>query len=341
MAIKEITFKNVKIESKGGEVKGYMNMGGMTFKGYDHGALKESAISNFDLKSDFVNVALEKAQTNDLNYRFTLNTLASDGDMSSYQGPPIDLSGKGVIKNFSISIPYVDLEFKIPASDFSGLIKKGPEKYQAEWAVPSLTIEPMMSANPADPSLAYATRRIWSELGYKVMELNMGGKADIDFSTLVYELEDAYLNIKDGGTFKNNMAITVPDPRKVKIPTSSNLEETLNWLANYKLKNMVIHYEDKSLFERIIKTAAKEMGMEPQMLKITILAQLGMQQRKYKTQPGIQACLTALSDFVAKPGKLTLKVNPSRPAGMNELMMMGSDPEGIIKALNLSLDYQE
>ncbi|KIX13981.1 hypothetical protein [Dethiosulfatarculus sandiegensis] len=341
MAINEITFKNLKIEATGGEVKGGLDLGSISFKGYDQGALKESAIDNFDLKSDYVNVALENAQTNDLNYRFTLNTLANGGDMSSYQGPPIDISGKGIVTNFSISVPYIDLEFQVPSSDFTGLVKKGPENYQGEWTVPSLTIQPMMTANPVDPATAYAVRRIWDNLGYEVMNLKMGGKADINYSTLVYELKDAYLDIKDGGIVKKNLAVTVPDPRKVKMPTSSNLEDTLSWLTHYKLKNLALSYEDKSLFDRIMKTVAKEAGMEPQMLKVTILAQLGMQRRRYQKQPGMVACLDALSDFVAKPGKLILQVNPTRPAGMNEFMMMGSDPEMIIRALNLRLVYEE
>jgi hypothetical protein len=123
-------------------------------------------------------------------------------------------------------------------------------------------------------------------------------------------------------------------------PLATGLEPDLSGLGDLTLVDLDLKLTDKSLVNRLLNLSGLIGAPDPESLRSDIVNQIGALKTDLSSA-GIDAgladeVLSALSDFVAKPGTLSLKLSPKSPLKFGDV----SSPEELTKeSLGLSASH--
>jgi hypothetical protein len=115
-------------------------------------------------------------------------------------------------------------------------------------------------------------------------------------------------------------------------PTAPGGMPDMSGFKNVKLVDLNFVLEDKSLIDRLLKLAPEYGGMQPEALRTDIVNQLkslGADMAQGGVDPAVsKEFSTALSQFVEKPGKLTVQIKPSAPLALDGSAPLTKDALG-------------
>jgi len=204
-----------------------------------------------------------------------------------------------------------------------------------------------LAADAAQGQLGALVGGALGMVGYQSLELYGETDAAFDPKTDTTRFTKYSFGLKDGfdlsltGGFKGvQSAMKALFSAASADPLATGLEPDLSGLGDLTLVDLDLKLTDKSLVNRLLNLSGLIGAPDPESLRSDIVNQIGALKTDLSSA-GIDAgladeVLSALSDFVAKPGTLSLKLSPKSPLKFGDV----SSPEELTKeSLGLSASH--
>ncbi|MEE9375705.1 MAG: hypothetical protein V3V04_05165, partial [Rhizobiaceae bacterium] len=192
-----------------------------------------------------------------------------------------------------------------------------------------------------------------SDLGYGTkFNGHIAMDATWSLSDGVMEITKYDFIIKDVGTFSMPFGIGGYTAAKMKQMQQMNQEmkgkseqeqgiASMKLLADLSLRNFTFSFKDDSLTNRGLKLASTKMGQPPEQLAVMAPMMIGIGMGKFNMPKLTEMVSKAIGKFLAKPGTISVNVNPTEPILFVDLASAGaSDPTALVKLLNLQVSAQ-
>ncbi|HYE01581.1 MAG TPA: hypothetical protein VEH84_19515 [Alphaproteobacteria bacterium] len=162
-------------------------------------------------------------------------------------------------------------------------------------------------------------------LGYETIRLDYEGAARWSPAEKRLTLERMVLDLADAGRLDISGAVD-------GFAFDGTAQETMT------LRDAKLVYADRSLAERLLKMAAAEQGLEPEMLRNVLISQVSLQG---VGEPALQPLAAAVEAFLRKPGTLTVSVAPQAPLSQADMdALKGLPPAEALAKLGLSVVHE-
>lgn len=191
-----------------------------------------------------------------------------------------------------------------------------------------------------DPAVVDAGTVI-SELGIKG-PLLMGLRIDlgIDVKEKELNLRTLYFDVQglaalSIGARLGNISITDAMIGKVQ-DSPREAMSMLMALSGITLSSAQISYTDGSLAQRLMTKAAKEQNVSIERFKSGLVEKLKAVEKESEDE-FVRGLVKPLSDFIAQPGKISIKAAPQKPVPLGTVVGLDST-EAVIKTLGIRIE---
>jgi len=313
----------VNVPEEGVDVSiGRIAYGGST-NGEDR--LGEIAFQNISLSvpKEEVSLKLESATLKGFDYSKLLDSVAKAKDLDNF---------------IPDSIPSLEL------MQIKGLDVKGPDGVSFSIANYELEIGESVGLMPTFMRLGLEhlkmpaalvddrdAQELLAALGIENIDVSYKARMDWDVSAQTLSLSGVNMTLADAGEInidasvggiEQTMFMTEPDPEKM--------------MGKVSLRSAAVSYSDNSLFDKLVKFGAEQMGGSPDDLKGMMKMQSGMMLGQFGESEALTKLSNAIASFVDNPGKLSISINPDEPRLLAELMGLAMmNPAMIADVLNL------
>jgi len=104
------------------------------------------------------------------------------------------------------------------------------------------------------------------------------------------------------------------------------------------LDQVTLRYRDASLANRLLSATAALRGIDPETLRLSLIAMIQSRGAILGDSPAATAIPTALAGFVQSPGALTMSATPSTPVKLADLAgLQALSPADIVRLLGLTV----
>jgi len=142
--------------------------------------------------------------------------------------------------------------------------------------------------------------KILDQIGIDTMTVNAGAQFRWDLTAKSMQLKDGTFKIDELGALDFSATGTGAEP-------GSQL------LTTVAFSQGVVHYQDASLFDRVLKAKAEEAGTTPDKLRAQLLGSLPVMAVVLGDSPAVTSGIAAITEFMTTPKGLTITLAPPTP----------------------------
>ena len=189
-----------------------------------------------------------------------------------------------------------------------------------------------------DNSFMKGISPVLAQLGYADITANVEYAYIYEPIKKDLEIQQLRISISDMGKVEVSARINNLDLAAVKAVPDNPLS-LIALVPAVEISGIMLDYQDNSLTQRLIELGARQSGQRSEQFISAITEQLnsGIQRQN---QPAVRDMLLAFQKFIVNPGHIQVAVSPARPVPLLTLLME-KDPNERIRALNVSVNYQE
>jgi hypothetical protein len=144
------------------------------------------------------------------------------------------------------------------------------------------------------------TAKMLDQIGVDTLSVSAGAQFRWDLAAKSMQLKD--------GTFKVDELGTVDFSA-----TGTGAEPGAQLINNVALAQGVIHYQDASLFDRVLKAKATEAGTTPDKLRAQLIGSLQVMAAALGNSPAVTEAIASITGFMTNPKGLTVTLTPPTP----------------------------
>lgn len=175
-----------------------------------------------------------------------------------------------------------------------------------------------------------------SGLGYPALKGEIACMSDSDNGRKSFKMEPCALTVPGAGTLSFTLALSGLD-----LSAASGLDDSdafMKALATASYDWVRIVYKDEGFANRAIALAAKSVGAPEPAFRQGMIGQVQQGGAAYGAgSPRIQGVVNAVAAFLAKPGTLSIGLEPSAPVAFGTLDLgLMADPGGTAEKLGLT-----
>ncbi len=172
----------------------------------------------------------------------------------------------------------------------------------------------------------------FKELGHVSVTMDFDLSYAFDQDKNTFELKDLSLTLRDMGSLGLGMKLNNVDLQDL-VSTEGASAMTM------ALDSIELRYQDKSLFEQLIKGTAKEEGKTVEQVKAEAEAALAEEIAVAVAEDNQFAvdALDQVREFLRNPGTLSISVKPDRPVGLLGLLDVENTAD-VISRLNIRIE---
>ncbi len=323
-----IKIANIDLRGMGGGQLEAAVLSGLTFGGMDAGEKLDGGIGKIALYgADYDFIEDIQAAGADLDEDEMFALIASS--MSDATDPPYD----GIVME-GLSFVGQGVDFSLPLMDV--IVQRDDQDRMTATVMKPLTMK--LSADPEGGYMGADLAEGLSMLGYKDITLKMEGVTayDPDADIVSYQPGSNYIELVDGAKISyggklGGFAAYSKAAANMQTAYGPDPAAAMEALGQLTIHDFSLTIDDASLVDRIFNVAASQMGEDPQKLRSQTIMGMGFAQAGAQAQ-GIDSALaseaiSALTEFLEEPGKLTFSVSPSEPLVVGEI----NDPSVLTK----------
>lgn len=179
---------------------------------------------------------------------------------------------------------------------------------------------------------------VLSQLGYAdiVGDVEYAYRYDPEKKDL--KIQPIRVNVADMGNLEVVIGLRNLDLGLLR-SVSSNPLSLIAMAPSVAISQISMKYQDGSAVRRFIQLGARQAGQSEEQYVAGIVDQIDVEKQKQK-RPETRNGLTAIQDFIKKPGELDTVISPLEPVPLMRFVMMG-DAEEMVNLLNISIRYRE
>jgi hypothetical protein len=144
------------------------------------------------------------------------------------------------------------------------------------------------------------TAKMLDQIGVDTLTVSAGAQFRWDLAAKSMQVKD--------GTFKVDELGAVDFSA-----TGTGAEPGAQLMKNVGLSQSVIHYQDASLFDRVLKAKATEAGTTPDKLRAQLISTLPVMAAALGNSPAVTDGIAAITGFMTNPKGLTVTLAPPTP----------------------------
>ncbi len=327
LALGGVEIKNVQLTGTGHELRGVsFGLGNFRIEAGAASGIAHAVLADLAFKSPAASFALGTLELDGLDYRVDPALFAFDPHGAAMPPWPRLFWKNFRLAGLSFRQPLVnEISLQELAMRMSGSIDK-PGGSDLDMSRLGLDLGAIARLPGAAPLIA---------LGYGQVFFEAHGHGVYDAESKTAEVTRFSFGAPQVGTL--SLAYRLANyPGEWQTGRREGMEQQLMAIA---VERAELRYDDASLFERLLKLAATQMGESADAVRQLAITTLEQQKLIHQERPVVANALAVAEDFVRQPTSIRLTATPQRPLAIKELMALQHlGPEELADALGVTVD---
>jgi len=143
--------------------------------------------------------------------------------------------------------------------------------------------------------------KMLDQIGVDTMTVSAGAQFQWDLAAKSMQLKDGAFKVDELGALDFSATYTGAEPGGAQL------------LSNAAFSKGAVHYQDASLFDRVLKAKATEAGTTPDQLRAQLIGSLPVMAAALGNSPAVSEGIAAITGFLTNPKGLTVTLAPPTP----------------------------